>query len=127
MITFDQLHVGVEIVLTVIIPVFAWSARNMREKVEAIADAKTQIIKTALTAHEQKDETRFTAQETQTRQITALLEETKRTQHNQHVENSSKLADIAGSVRPLSQFYEAWIRAKVGGGSAEGSRLQKEE
>jgi hypothetical protein len=113
--TFEQFHVGLEVVLTVVIPVAVWSARRIATAVDRVADKKAAIIKASLDAHELKDEQRFEQHAEETRILMRKLDNLGEERQRQHQENQVRLAELATEMKGWRSWYEKWQQSKFGG------------
>lgn len=110
---FDKIHVGIEIFLSLIIPIFIWFMKQLWDKVARIADEKVRVVKTALDEHEKKDDLRFAKQERDTVDLMDKLDEGATIRERQHGENQKILGELQTDLKGWKTWYERWQASKM--------------
>lgn len=103
---FDIIHISIEALLTVIIPLAVWIVRCASTRMVRVADERAAKVMRVVEAHERKDDERFDTIE--------------RERDKQHADNRSALQGIRTdlamlnvTIKPLVSLYDSWLRSKM--------------
>ena len=112
--TLEQFHVGLEVLLSIVIPGAVWTLHSARAGVERIADKRAAIIKSSLDAHEVKDEERFEQHAAETQLLLDKIDRLGEEREKQHTENQVKLGQLTTQMQAWQSWYEKWQSSQFG-------------
>jgi len=116
LLSFDQVHVASEWVLTILIPGALWwfnrtrkaEATRIAKIAEDVADERSAIIKKALDDHAGEDKQHFAEEASGRKELLNKLDDANNQRLLQHLENSTKLAKLEANSDAIKEWFADW-------------------